>query len=61
MANTFNHANGFVPEIFSKKLELAERTQTNFLNDMCNREWEGEIKQFGDTVHISLPDPTNIS
>lgn len=61
MANTFNHANGFVPEIFSKKLELAEKTQTNFLNDMCNREWEGEIKQFGDTVHISLPDPANIT
>ena len=36
MANTFNHANGFVPEIFSKKLELAERTQTNFLNGLVS-------------------------
>lgn len=33
---------------------------TNFLNDFANREWEGEIKSFGDTVRITLPDPENI-
>lgn len=61
MANDFYSASGFVPEVFSKKLALAERNQTNFKERMCNREWEGEIKRFGDVVHISLPDPDDIT
>lgn len=55
-----NNIQAFVPEIYSKKLALAERKMTNFLNNFCNRDWEGEIKQFGDTVRISVPDPENI-
>ena len=61
MAQDFYSASGFVPEVFSKKLALAERNQTNFKERMTNREWEGEIKRYGDTVHISLPDPSDIT
>lgn len=61
MAQDFYSASGFVPEVFSKKLALAERNQTNFKERMTNREWEGEIKRYGDTVHISLPDPADIT
>lgn len=55
-----NNIQAFVPEVYSKKLALAEKKMTNFLNNFCNRDWEGEIKQFGDTVRISVPDPENI-
>lgn len=55
-----NNIKAFVPEIYSQKLALAEKKMTNFLNNMCNRDWEGEIKQFGDTVRIAVPDPDNI-
>lgn len=55
-----NNIKAFVPEIYSQKLALAEKKMTNFLNNMCNRDWEGEIKQFGDTVRIAVPDPENI-
>lgn len=60
MPNGANNISNFVPEIWSKKLALVEKTMTNFINDFANREWEGEIKSFGDTVRISLPDPDNI-
>lgn len=60
MPNGANNIANFVPEIWSKKLALVEKTMTNFINDFANREWEGEIKSFGDTVRISLPDPDNI-
>lgn len=55
-----NNVNAFVPEVWSQKLAVVEKKLTNFLNNMCNREWEGEIKSFGDVVRISLPDPDNI-
>lgn len=56
-----NNVSAFVPEIFSKKLASQEKVLTNFINNMCNREWEGEIKNYGDVVHITLPDPSNIT
>lgn len=55
-----NNVKAFVPEIYSQKLALAEKKMTNFLNNFCNRDWEGEIKQYGDTVRIAVPDPENI-
>lgn len=55
-----NNIQAFVPEVWSRKLALAEKKMTNFLNNFCNRDWEGDIKQFGDTVRISVPDPENI-
>lgn len=55
-----NNINAFVSEIWSKKLALAERKRTNFKNDFTNNNWEGEIKNQGDTVRISSPDPDNI-
>lgn len=41
-------------------MALVEKVLTNFINLFANREWEGEIKAFGDTVRITLPDPDNI-
>jgi len=55
-----NNVNAFVPEIWSQKLASQEKKMTNFLNNYANREWEGEIKGFGDTVRISAPDPDSI-
>lgn len=60
MPNGANNISAFVPEVWSKKLALVEKTMTNFINDFANREWEGEIKSFGDTVRIAVPDPENI-
>lgn len=61
MALGANNLSAFVPEVWSKKLALVEKVMTNFVNDFTNREWEGEIRNFGDTVRISLPDPDNIA
>jgi len=55
-----NNINAFVPEIWSQKLASVEKKLTNFINNFANREWEGEIKQYGDVVRISVPDPDNI-
>lgn len=41
-------------------MALVEKVLTNFINLFANREWEGEIKAYGDTVRITLPDPDNI-
>ena len=43
MTQDFYSASGFVPEVFGKKLALAERNQTNFKERMTNREWEGNL------------------
>ena len=45
----------FVPEIYSKKLLRDAKQITDFKNVMCNFDWEGEIKNFGDTVRICSP------
>lgn len=60
MVQGANNLNAFIPEIWSKRLAVVEKQQISFQNDFANREWEGEIKSFGDTVRISLPDPENI-
>lgn len=60
MAQGANNLQAFIPEIWSKKMALVEKVLTNFINLFANREWEGEIKAFGDTVRITLPDPDNI-
>lgn len=41
----------FIPELWSKSIDMARDEALVFLND-CNREFEGEVKQAGDTVHI---------
>lgn len=56
-----NNVTAFVPEVYSQKLASMEKKLTNFKNDFTNRNWEGEIKKFGDTVRISSPDPDNIT
>lgn len=50
----------FIPEVWSAKLLLALRTAHVYAaGGVINREYEGEISDFGDTVHItSLVDPT---
>lgn len=53
--NDFNNENGFIPVIYSKKLAREAKRFTKFIERNCNREWEGEIRAFGDTVRISLP------
>lgn len=52
--------NKFIPEVWSAKLLLALRTAHVYAaGGVINREYEGEISDFGDTVHItSLVDPT---
>lgn len=52
---------GFIPEIFSKKLARDNKKFTKFIERNCNREWEGEIKAFGDRVRISLPNADNVT
>ena len=50
----------FIPEVWSAKLLVALRNSLVYGADgVVNREYEGEISQYGDTVHItSLVDPT---
>jgi N4-gp56 family major capsid protein len=50
----------FIPEVWSAKLLLALRSAHVYAaGGVINREYEGEISDFGDTVHItSLVDPT---
>ena len=44
----------FIPELWSTQLLLAFRKDTVFGN-LINRDYEGEIRQAGDTVHITTP------
>ena len=45
-------ANQFwVPEIYSKKVQLALR-KASTVEAICNTDYMGEIKNFGDTVNI---------
>lgn len=41
----------FIPELWSKSIEKARDEACVFAED-CNRQYEGEVKQAGDTVHI---------
>lgn len=56
-----NNVNAFVPEFYSKKLLKESKEMTDFKNNMCNNDWEGEIKSAGDTVRISTPDLSMIT
>lgn len=59
-ANDFS-SSGFIPEIYAKKLAREVKKYTQFIERNCNREWEGEIKAFGDKVRISLPNAENVT
>jgi len=56
-----NNVGAFVPEFYSKKLLKESKEMTDFKNNMCNNDWEGEIKSAGDTVRISTPDLSMIT
>lgn len=58
--NDFSNS-GFIPEIYAKKLAREVKKYTQFIERNCNREWEGEIKAFGDKVRISLPNAENVT
>jgi len=52
LAATAGQANQFwVPEIYSKKVQLALR-KASTVEAICNTDYMGEIKNFGDTVNI---------
>ena len=52
LAGTAGQANQFwVPEIYSKKVQLALR-KASTVEAICNTDYMGEIKSFGDTVNI---------
>lgn len=42
----------FIPKVWSAKLNESLRAALVF-GRLCNRNWEGEISQYGDTVHIN--------
>jgi hypothetical protein len=50
----------FIPEVWSAKLLVGlEKAHVYGAADVINRDYEGEISQYGDTVHITnLADPT---
>ena len=50
----------FIPEIWSQKMQLALQKALVYASPfVVNRDYEGEISQMGDTVHInSFSDPT---
>ena len=58
--NDFSNS-GFIPEIYAKKLAREVKKYTQFIERNCNREWEGDIKAFGDKVRISLPNADNVT
>jgi N4-gp56 family major capsid protein len=49
----------FIPEVWSARLlRHLDRTLVYAQPEICNREWEGEISEAGDTVHIQkIGDP----
>ncbi len=50
----------FIPEVWSQKLNLAFQRTLVFMN-LVNRDWEGEIKEAGDTVRITRPSPLAVN
>ena len=55
-----NNVSAFIPEVWSKKLLRESKEISDFKNNMTNRDWEGEIKNFGDTVRITTPNAAAI-
>ena len=41
----------FIPELWAEKVQR-ENEKMLVMAKLCNREWEGELKKKGDTVHI---------
>ena len=57
-AGTASFSGTYTPEIWSGKT-LVKFYKTTVFGDICNTEYEGEIKKQGDTVHIrTIPDIT---
>ena len=56
-----NNVNAFVPEFYSQKLSKESKELTDFKNNMTNNDWEGEIKNFGDTVRITTPNASAVA
>ncbi len=50
----------WIPEIWSKKL-LKQIHNTSVMRALVNTDYQGEIKNAGDTVHARLPAPVTIS
>lgn len=42
----------FIPELWAPRFIIANRKSLVFAS-LCNRDYEGEIREFGDTVHIN--------
>lgn len=61
MTQQFQDNTAFIPEVYAKKLARVAKEFTKFIERNCNREWEGEIRNFGDVVRIALPDPTTVA
>src|SRR5690554_4408571 len=45
------YAANFIPEIWSKKVQKIFDKSTVMVK-LCNRDYEGEVKRAGDTVHV---------
>ena len=56
-----NNVSAFIPEVWSKKLLRESKELTDFKNNMTNNDWEGEIKNFGDTVRITTPNASAVA
>ena len=41
----------FIPELWAEKVQR-ENEKMLVMAKLCNREWEGELKKKGDTVHV---------
>lgn len=56
-----NTISAMIPEVYTKKLARQNKQYTRFIERNCNRNWEGDIRGFGDVVNIALPKADNIS
>ena len=56
-----NNVSAFIPEVWSKKLLRESKELTDFKNNMTNNDWEGDIKNFGDTVRITTPNASAVA
>ena len=56
-----NNVSAFIPEVWAKKLLRESKELTDFKNNMTNNDWEGEIKNFGDTVRITTPNASAVA
>lgn len=56
-----NNVKAFIPEIYSQKLLRESKELSDFKNNHCNNDWEGEIKNYGDTVRITTPNAAAVT